>query len=141
MNPFTLQPVTTIPPFSVIQKLFRERAFWGMATALDLKECGKDFINSKEVITQYSIELCDMIKMKRYGDPQVVYFGEEERVEGYTLVQMIETSLISGHFTPYSKSAYIDIFSCALYNPHDVAVFTKDFFKASSLKLNVAFRE
>lgn len=141
VNQFTLHPLTTMPSFATIQNLFNEKAHWGMSTAIDLSNCAEDLITSKDAITQYSIELCDLIKMKRYGDPQVVYFGEEERVAGYTLVQMIETSLISGHFAPHSKSAYIDIFSCSLYNPHDVALFTKDFFKASHFKMNLSFRE
>ena len=36
--------------------------------------------------------------MKRFGEPTIVRFGEEKRVEGYTAFQLIETSAISGHF-------------------------------------------
>jgi len=34
---------------------------------------------------------------------------------GYSLVQLIETSAITGHFCDCSGDAYIDIFSCKVY--------------------------
>lgn len=140
MKAFSLLNPQEIIEFSEIQKLYNMQAFWGMSTSIDLRECDLLLINSKESITQYAIELCDLIKMKRFGDPQVVYFGEERRVEGYTLVQLIETSSITGHFTPVDGSAYLDVFSCSLYNPHEVTSFTQEFFKAKSISARVLFR-
>ncbi|MCP9452955.1 MAG: S-adenosylmethionine decarboxylase, partial [Nitrospira sp.] len=75
------------------------------------------------------VELCDLIGMKRYGDCQVVDFGEG-RVAGYSMVQLISTSLISGHFANDTNSAYLDIFSCKGYDPMLVESFSKRFFGA-----------
>jgi S-adenosylmethionine/arginine decarboxylase-like enzyme len=55
--------------------------------------------------------------MKPYGEPQVVMFGEGNK-RGYTLIQLIETSNIAGHFCEESNNAYLDVFSC---KPFDYA--------------------
>jgi S-adenosylmethionine/arginine decarboxylase-like enzyme len=78
--------------------------------------------------------------MKRFGDCQVVHFGEEERVAGFSMIQLIETSLISGHFANLTNSAYIDIFSCKAYDPNTVAEFTRKFFQASFVEVHVTKR-
>jgi hypothetical protein len=78
--------------------------------------------------------------MKRFGECQVVYFGEDERVQGYSMVQFIETSLISGHFSNLTDAAYIDIFSCKPYDPEKVARFTQVFFEAESCQIHITKR-
>jgi hypothetical protein len=70
-----------------------------------------------------------LIGMTRYGACQVVHFGEG-RVAGYSMVQLIQTSLISGHFANDTNSAYLDIFSCKGYDPAVVEEFSKTFFGA-----------
>ena len=85
-------------------------------------------------------KLCDLIKMKRFGECQVVRFGVDERVQGYSMVQLIETSLISGHFANLTNAAYIDIFSCKPYDPEEVARFTQAFFEAESCQMHVIER-
>jgi S-adenosylmethionine decarboxylase len=79
--------------------------------------------------------------MKRYGETQVVYFGEDPRVTGFSMTQLIETSLISAHFADASCAIYLDVFSCAPYEPNDVAEFAKKYFKAATYNLNVAYRK
>ena len=78
-------------------------------------------------IIRIADELCDFIKMKRYGDCIVVRFGEGEMIR-YSAVQLIETSLISAHFVNASSAGYIDIFSCKYYHPEDALTFCNDFF-------------
>ncbi len=110
---------------------FEQKNAWGLHTTVDLRDCDPALIRSKEAITQYVHELCELIKMKRFGDTMVVNFGEEERVAGYSMVQLIETSCISGHFANATNAAYIDIFSCKLYDPEVVREFTANFFKGA----------
>jgi S-adenosylmethionine/arginine decarboxylase-like enzyme len=51
--------------------------------------------------------------MKAYGPPLLQHFAEHlPEAAGYSLVQLIETSAITGHFCDTSGDAYIDIFSC-----------------------------
>ena len=109
---------------------------WGKSTAIDLKECDLQMISSKTQIHEYAIEICKLIDMKRYGDPTIIYFGNKEEVLGYSLVQLIETSSITGHFAEHDSSAYIDIFSCKEYDARKAAEFTKQFFGAKHMKFS-----
>lgn len=117
-----------------------EQAPWGVSTSVDLYGCDPALIRSEQAIRDYVVQLCDLIKMKRFGDTTVVHFGEDERVCGYSMTQLIETSLISGHFANLTNTAYLDIFSCAPYCAKEVAQFSKDFFGAESVKTNRVVR-
>jgi S-adenosylmethionine decarboxylase len=79
--------------------------------------------------------------MKRFGKTQVVHFGEDERVAGFSMTQLIETSLISAHFANQSNTTYLDVFSCKTYDPKVVASFSKRFFKARRVKRHTVLRE
>ena len=118
----------------------KDTAPWGLLTSLDLYGCNPEIIRDPEKIRQYVTQLCDLIGMKRLGDCQVVHFGKDERVEGYSMVQLIETSLIAGHFANLTNAAYIDIFSCKPYEPEPVARFSKEFFQAESVEIHVLKR-
>jgi len=113
---------------------------WGLATAIDLRKCDPEKIRSKEVITQFAIDLCEYIKMNRFGDPIVVRFGPVPKVEGYSLAQLIETSMISGHFAEDTDRAFIDVFSCREYPPQKTAEFCQKYFGAQEMEYTVSFR-
>ena len=118
----------------------QESAPWGFLTSLDLYHCAGDVIRDENKIKEYVVQLCDLIHMKRFGECQITHFGQDARVAGYSMVQLIETSLISGHFANATNNAYIDIFSCGPYDPEKAANFTKEFFKAESISVNVLKR-
>ena len=117
-----------------------ETAPWGILTSLDLYTCNPETIRDAEKIRQYVIELCKLIDMKRFGECRVVHFGADERVEGYSMIQLIETSLISGHFANLTNAAYIDVFSCKPYNSDAMALFSKEFFEAKSMNMHLRER-
>jgi S-adenosylmethionine/arginine decarboxylase-like enzyme len=111
-----------------------------MLTSIDAHECTPYSITSKPAIESFVERLCELIKMERFGAPAVVYFGREPKVAGYSLMQLIQTSSITGHFADDSRAAYIDIFSCAPYCPKAAAKFTADWFGAKSYKYHVVLR-
>lgn len=113
---------------------------WGLLSSVDLYECSPEKIRDAEEIKRFVRELCDLIDMKRFGETVVVHFGEDEKVAGYSMTQLIETSLISGHFANLTNTAYLDIFSCKMYDPDKVAVFAKEFFRAKNFNINVLKR-
>ena len=115
--------------------------YWGLSTHINLYACDKALISSAEQIKNYVIELCDRIEVKRYGDPMLVHFGERDEIAGYSLVQLIETSSITGHFVDHNGDAYIDVFSCKFYNAEEVVAFTKTFFSASEVVFDVIKRK
>jgi S-adenosylmethionine decarboxylase len=122
------------------QKFIREDA-WGILTSVDVHSCDPALIRDAEHVKQFAVDLCDYIDMKRFGETVVVDFGEDERVAGFSLVQLIETSLISGHFANQSNHAYIDIFSCKYYEPAEAAQFTKNYFKGCDVTMTVTLRK
>ena len=118
----------------------------GIATApaksdQDLKNCNPETIRDAGKIREFVIQLCDLIKMKRFGEPQIINFGPCERVAGYSLTQLIETSLIGAHFANETNAAYIDIFSCKEYAPQLTAEFCREFFGADNATVHIAFRD
>ncbi len=122
-------------------KDFEEKKYWGISSSIDLYDCNSEFIQSKEKIYEYVVKLCDLIEMKRFGDCTIVHFGEDDNVAGYSMTQLIETSLISGHFANKSRAVYLDIFSCKLYKPEVVKEFSKEFFRAKKSVLQYIFRK
>ncbi len=104
---------------------------WGVASSIDIYDCDAETIRDADKIRRFVAELCDLIEMKKFGDTIVVHFGEDERVSGYSMVQLIETSLISAHFANQTNTTYLDVFSCKAYNTEVVAEFSKDFFGGS----------
>ncbi len=127
--------------FDEIEREFNKLEAWGLVTSIDLHNCNPETLRSAEAIKEYVVQLCDLIKMKRFGECTVVNFGEDERVAGYSMTQLIETSLVSGHFANLTNSVYIDIFSCKLYNPYEAAEFTRKFFEAEDYSLHTTLRK
>lgn len=123
-----------------IKKEFYDTEAWGLLTSVDLYECNPETIRDAKAIKRYVDELCKLIEMKQFGETQIVNFGEDEKVSGFSMVQLIETSLISGHFANKTNSAYIDIFSCKYYEPSVVVEFTKKFFEAKKIRMHYILR-
>ena len=109
---------------------------WGWSTTIDLYDCNIDKITNSSVIKNYVNELVTLLDMTKYGECHIVNFGQDQKVTGFSMFQLIETSNISAHFANYSKSAYIDIFSCKEYDSKKAALLSKDFFEAKKYILH-----
>ncbi len=129
----------TLSPADTGEDLVGEGKAWGLSTSVDLQDCHPETIQDRKHIEAYVIALCELIGMKRYGECQIVHFGEG-RVAGYSMIQLIETSLISGHFANDTNRAYLDIFSCKGYDPKIVEAFSKKFFGAQTSTSSMTFR-
>jgi len=130
---------TTLSPSVVVRRAIDE-SVWGIATSIDIYNCNPATIRDADKIRQFVSELCDLIEMRRFGDTQVVHFGEDERVAGYSMVQLIETSLISAHFANQTNATYLDVFSCKPYEPEVVADFAQTFFGGTQRITNSTLR-
>jgi len=117
-----------------------EQAVWGIATSIDIYDCDPETIRNADKIRQFVIKLCELIEMKRFGETLVVHFGEDERVAGYSMAQLIETSLISAHFANLTNTTYLDVFSCKPYDPVVVEEFAREFFGGSHCITHVSMR-
>ena len=108
------------------------RKIFGYSLHLDLAGCN-DKISNRKSLEYFALQLCREIDMKPFGKPRVVHFGTGHAT-GYSLVQLIETSLISGHFTDHSKTAHLDIFSCKSYSSKKAADYCRNFFEADIIQ-------
>jgi len=133
--------MSTLPAYSAdeVSENAKENAgtteSWGYHLILDCKGCDIDKIKSAEAIKVFVKDLVLKIDMKAYGEPIIEYFATHNpTVGGYSLVQLIETSDITGHFVDMNGDAYIDIFSC---KPYDINVAEKvvaDHFNPKSIR-------
>ena len=124
---------------NIMQQAIDEKV-WGIASSFDIYQCNPETIRDADKIKQFVVELCDLIEMKRFQDTLVVNFGEDERVAGFSMVQLIETSLISAHFANLTNATYLDVFSCKPYDPEVVADFAKNFFGGSEIMIHANLR-
>jgi S-adenosylmethionine/arginine decarboxylase-like enzyme len=114
---------------------------FGMEVVLNLYDCNPQTICCKEKLLEYPRELCQVIEMTPYGAPFAERFGlNEARTAGYSIVQLIETSSITGHFSEEWNSAYINIFSCKEFDPEQSAEFSRRFFEADRVESTLYIR-
>lgn len=112
---------------------------WGVSICVDLYECNSDLISSEVHIREYVQKLCKLMDVKTYGACHVVHLGENLKVSGFSMFQLIETGSISGHFVNQSQTAYINIFSSIPFYEERVTTNAKEFFEAkkSTLQKNI----
>lgn len=107
---------------------------WGQHLVLDLGGCN-DNILTKQDIANFVNELVKAIDMVAYGEPQIVHFAKHSyEAAGYSLVQLIETSAIMGHFSDNTRQAYLDIFSCKTFDNQTVIEVVKKHFEPCKIK-------
>jgi len=97
---------------------------------IDIRDCNADSIRSKEKIQDYVLQLCKLMQLERIGDCQIVNFGEGKK-EGFSMVQLLETSCMTAHFENEQNLAFINIFSCNDIDVYKVRDFSKEFFEGS----------
>ena len=114
--------------------------WWGQSSSIDLYECDKRLLKDPDEIRKFTRDLCKVLKMKRYGPTLVERFGEG-KLEGYSMMQFIETSSVIAHFDEKADRAFIDVFSCKTYEPKEAAEFCKNFFKAKNFKIKTLTRK
>ena len=114
--------------------------YWGYHLILDAKACYKDLIKDAANISAFARTLVRRIDMVAYGEPQVVYFGKDDKT-GYTLVQLIETSNICAHFCDDTGDAYFDVFSCKPFDNNVVKSTVMEFFSPEKLRTTYITRQ
>lgn len=108
---------------------------WGYMLSLDIARCNAKLIRCPIHIGKFSEELVKRIDMKAYGRPQIVMFGEGNK-KGYTLIQLIETSNIAGHFCEETNDLYLDIFSCKKYDINEAIRVVDKYFMPEDMHIN-----
>jgi S-adenosylmethionine decarboxylase len=120
----------------------KKEQVYGFELVMDLHDCDLEVMSSKKKLQEYVDKLCKVIDMKKYGKTNIPYFGlNESFTKGYSLVQLIETSSITGHFSEFWKTAYINVFTCKTFDKNAALKFTKEFFKAKKVNARYLIRK
>ncbi|MGA7456993.1 MAG: S-adenosylmethionine decarboxylase [Methyloceanibacter sp.] len=91
---------------------------WGKHVIADMSAGDRERVRSARHICRFVQTLVETIGMKAYGPPVLEHFAEHvPAAAGYSLVQLSETSAITGHFCDRSGDAYIDIFPARTSRP------------------------
>lgn len=110
-----------------------KRKIWGQTLSLDLQDCNKEILKSKVKLARFPAILCKAIKMKPYCKAILKRFGSGY-LEGYSFMQFIETSSITGHMDEADDRAFIDIFSCRTFDANKAKKICKQYFQAKKIK-------
>ncbi len=113
---------------------------YGIELILDLHYCGVEKM-TKDCLSEYFIEVCDLISMTRHGEPMFWHDKTDDpNLKGVSGVQFIETSNIVVHALELKKAVYINIFSCKLFDTSTAENFSKNFFGAEKVDARVLKR-
>ena len=102
---------------------------FGFHLLLDCSNCNREKIGSYDNIYNFVKTLVERIDMVAVGEPIIQMMCEGDPKVGYSLMQLISTSNITGHFMDISGEAYIDVFSCKPFNNADAIACAKEFFE------------
>lgn len=124
------------------QKPPEQSRYWGYHLILDCRSCDIDKVTDPGNLAAFATEMVKRIGMRAYGEPQLSYFATHEpEAAGYTLTQLIETSLISGHFVDKNGDCYLDIFSCKKFSIQDAKDVVKEFLNPKNINMYFLTRQ
>jgi S-adenosylmethionine/arginine decarboxylase-like enzyme len=114
--------------------------FWGYTLSLDCAGCNPDAIRDYGTVFDFNKALVERIDMVPFGEPMIWDFGHGDKA-GFTSVQLISTSSITGHYVNELNQIYLDVFSCKPYEPQVVEDTVFEFFSPTSFKRNFITRQ
>ena len=132
--------MTTTFSVAVREEEYDRANAWGLSTQIDLYGCDPDIIRSRNDIERFTHVLCGMLGVEMFGPTQIVRFGNQPEVFGYSMVQLIQTSLVSAHFAEDTNAVYLDVFSCKYYDAGEAVRYAQDFFKAREANVHACLR-
>ena len=116
--------------------------YWGYHLILDCKGGDLAKVRSSDNISQFVRTLVTRIDMVACGEPKIKHFATNNpNAAGFSLVQLIETSSITGHFVDLNGDSYIDVFSCKSFDIEKVKELVKQFFSPKQIKVTYLTRK
>jgi S-adenosylmethionine/arginine decarboxylase-like enzyme len=116
--------------------------YWGHHLILDCRGGDVDAVRDRATILAWVRRLVDRIEMRAYGEPVCEHFATHDPdAAGYSLVQLIETSSITGHFVDRTGDAYIDVFSCKRFDLDAVQALVAEYFRPAAVRVTYLTRQ
>jgi S-adenosylmethionine decarboxylase len=104
---------------------------WGMLAAIDLDDCTKARIADGHCVRGFVAEVVAAIGMRAHGPTHLERFGAGA-LEGWSVLQFIETSSITVHADEVWCRCFVDVFSCQEFDPEIVARVARRWFGGTS---------
>ena len=80
--------------------------------------CDREAVRDANAIRAFCEDPVATIGMVAYRQPVLAHFATHlPEAAGYSLVQLIQTSAVTGHFCDAGGDAYLDVFSCKDFDP------------------------
>lgn len=119
-----------------------ENRFWGYQLMLDCNDCNRAAITNPAYLKVWVETLVHRIEMVPYKQPIIEHFGHNDpNLEGWTVIQLIETSNIIAHFNDHTGEGYIDIFSCRPFNIDVAEECVQEYFSPKFIRRNYLTRQ
>lgn len=112
--------------------------YWGYHLMLDCSGCKN--IDKRDVIYKFTKDLIERIDMTAHGEPIIEYLLPGDPKQGYSLLQLITTSNIAGHFMELDGTAYFDVFSCKTFDIEIVKQVVHEYFQPGKMRVNFITR-
>ena len=115
--------------------------YWGYHLMLDCSGCNRDLMTDRNNVYNFVVTLVKRIDMIAYGEPIIEFLCDGDlSKEGFSLLQLITTSNICGHFIDHHGHIYLDVFSCKQFDNQTVIDTVKEFFGAEKIRVNFLTR-
>jgi S-adenosylmethionine/arginine decarboxylase-like enzyme len=116
--------------------------YWGYHLILDCRGGDVNAIRDRQTIVAFVRRLVERIDMRAYGEPICEHFATHDPdAAGYSLVQLIETSSITGHFVDRNGDAYIDVFSCKPFDVETARAVVREHFRPAAIRVTYLTRQ
>jgi len=112
--------------------------YWGYHLLLDCSGCSG--IDNRDNIYRFVKDLVVRIDMTAHGEPIIEYLLPGDPKQGYSLMQLITTSNIAGHFMELDGTCYIDVFSCKEFDVATAKQVVTEYFKPTRMRVNFLTR-
>ena len=112
--------------------------YWGYHLLLDCSGCSG--IDNRDNIYHFVKDLVARIDMTAHGEPIIEYLLPGDPKQGYSLMQLITTSNIAGHFMELDGTCYIDVFSCKEFDIETAKQVVLDYFRPNRIRVNFLTR-
>lgn len=112
---------------------------WGKHLIIDMDGCNAKTNNESDIIV-FNKMLVEKLNMVGVGDPYIKRTGTSDALKGWSCVQFIETSNITGHYND-ARDVYLDVFSCQDFTESEVADFVIEFFEPKSIQTTTIYRD
>jgi S-adenosylmethionine/arginine decarboxylase-like enzyme len=116
--------------------------YWGYHLILDCRGGDRNAVRDRGTILAWIRSLVERIEMRAYGEPICEHFASHDpEAAGYSLVQLIETSSITGHFVDRNGDAYIDVFSCKPFDIEAARSVVQHYFQPAAIRVTYLTRQ